>query len=94
MVMAPKMACITGMGLPFGCTGLTAQKIRRFIVIFDDDEWNAFYRLMDAARDLGHESEVDAMCVLLENDASGNDIKASFMGLIKKETLRFNELAA
>ena len=94
MGMAPNMACITGIGFPFGCTGLTAQKIRRLIVVFDDDVWNAFYRLMEAARDLGHESEVDALCVLYENDASGNDIKASFRGLIKKETLRFNELAA
>ena len=63
-------------------------------MIFDDDDWNSFYRLMEAARDLGHEAEVDALCVLLGNDASGNDIKASFRGLIKKETLRFNELAA
>ena len=63
-------------------------------MIFDDDEWNAFYRLMGAARDLGHETEVDALCVLIENDASGEEIKASFMGLIKKEALRFNERAA
>ena len=63
-------------------------------MVFDDDEWNAFYRLMDAARDLGHESEVDALCVLYENDESGNDIKASFRDLIKKEAARFNERAA
>lgn len=60
-------------------------------MVFDDDEWNAFYRLMDAARDLGHESEVDAMCVLLENDASSFDLFKSLKGLIKKEAFRFNE---
>ena len=63
-------------------------------MIFDDDEWNAFYRLMGAARDLGHESEVDAMCVLLENDASPLEVFTSLMGLIKKEAARFNERAA
>ena len=63
-------------------------------MVFDDDEWNAFYRLMEAARDLGHEAEVDALCVLLENDASPLEVFASLMGLIKKEAFSFNERAA
>ena len=61
---------------------------------FDSPEWSAFYRVLDAARDLGHESRVDAICVLFEDDASGEKIKAEFKLLIREETLKHAERAA
>ena len=61
---------------------------------FDDNEWNAFYRLFEAARDLGHESEVDSLCVLFEDDASAAEIKQAMAQLIKSEAQKHEERAA
>lgn len=61
---------------------------------FDDKEWNAFYRLFEAARDLGHESEVDSLCVLLDNDASATEVKSAVNRLIKSEASKHEKRAA